>query len=53
MENKKGIYSYVLTCDEKYLSLRAFSNGMKQQLFQSKMANTHMQHLNCQSTQAT
>lgn len=27
--NKKGIYPYVLACNEKYLNLRTFSDGMK------------------------
>ncbi|WP_107687469.1 GmrSD restriction endonuclease domain-containing protein [Neisseria wadsworthii] len=36
VENKKGIYPYVLTCDEKYLNLRAFSDGMKQKLYEKQ-----------------
>lgn len=34
VENKKGIYPYVLTRDEKYLNLRTFSDGMKQKLYE-------------------
>jgi len=32
--NKKGIYSYVLTRDEKYLNIRAFSDAMKQKVYE-------------------
>ena len=32
--NKKGIYSYVLTRNEKYLSIRAFSDAMKQKVYE-------------------
>lgn len=32
--NKKGIYSYVLTRDEKYLNIRAFSEAMKQKVYE-------------------
>lgn len=32
--NKKGIYSYVLTKDEKYLNIRAFSDAMKQKVYE-------------------
>tara|TARA_X000001036_G_C20659260_1_gene798258 strand:+ start:993 stop:2075 length:1083 start_codon:yes stop_codon:yes gene_type:complete len=32
--NKKGIYSYVLTRDEKHLSIRAFTDAMKQKVFE-------------------
>ncbi len=32
--NKKGIYAYVLTREEKYLSLRAFSDANKRTLFE-------------------
>lgn len=34
VENKKGIYAYVLTGDEKHLSLRNFSDNMKQKVFE-------------------
>ncbi|MCQ9326956.1 GmrSD restriction endonuclease domain-containing protein [Neisseria dentiae] len=34
VENKKGIYLYVLTREEKYLNLRTFSDGMKQKLYE-------------------
>ncbi|WP_373829653.1 HNH endonuclease family protein [Neisseria dentiae] len=34
VENKKGIYPYVLTREEKYLNLRTFSDGMKQKLYE-------------------
>lgn len=36
VENKKGIYTYVLTHDEKHLNLRAFSDSMKQKLFEKQ-----------------
>ena len=36
VENKKGIYPYVLTRDEKYLNLRAFSDSMKQKLYEKQ-----------------
>ena len=36
VENKKGIYPYVLTRDEKYLNLRAFSDSMKQKLYETQ-----------------
>lgn len=36
VENKKGIYPYVLTRDEKHLNLRAFSDGMKQKLYEKQ-----------------
>ena len=32
--NHKGIYSYVLTRDEKYLNIRLFSNTMKRQAYE-------------------
>ena len=31
---KSGIYPYILTRDEKYLSIRAFSDNMKQKVFE-------------------
>lgn len=34
VENKKGIYPYILTRDEKYLSIRAFSDAMKQKVYE-------------------
>lgn len=34
VENKKGVYEYVLRRDEKHLNLRAFSDGMKQKLYE-------------------
>ena len=36
VENKKGIYFYVLTREQKYLNLRAFSDSMKQKLFEKQ-----------------
>ena len=36
VENKKGIYFYVLTREEKYLNLRTFSDSMKQKLFEKQ-----------------
>ena len=32
--NKKGIYTYVLTGEEKHLSIRAFSDSMKRQIYE-------------------
>lgn len=32
--NKKGIYSYLITEEEKHLSIRAFSNKMKREAFE-------------------
>ncbi len=34
--NKKGIYSYVLTREEKYLSIRAFSDSQKQKIYEEQ-----------------
>jgi hypothetical protein len=32
--NKKGIYPYILTRDEKYLSIRAFTDSVKQKVYE-------------------
>jgi hypothetical protein len=32
--NKKGIYPYILARDEKYLSIRIFTNSMKQKVYE-------------------
>ncbi|MDZ4204395.1 MAG: DUF262 domain-containing protein [Bacteroidales bacterium] len=34
VENKKGIYPYILTRDEKYLSIRAFTDSVKQKVYE-------------------
>lgn len=34
--NSKGVYAYILTKQEKYLSLRAFSDAQKNQLFEQQ-----------------
>jgi hypothetical protein len=34
VNNKKGIYSYVLTRDEKYLSIRAFTEAQKREAYE-------------------
>ena len=34
VENKKGIYSYILTKDERKLSVRDFSDAMKQKVYE-------------------
>ena len=34
VENKKGIYPYILTGDEKHLNIRAFKPGMKQKVYE-------------------
>jgi hypothetical protein len=36
VDNKKGIYPYILTRDEKYLSLRAFSDALKQKVYEKQ-----------------
>lgn len=36
VENKKGIYQYVLTHDEKYLNIRAFSDSIKQKVYEKQ-----------------
>mgnify|MGYP000327236970 CR=1 FL=1 len=36
VSNKKGIYPYVLTQDEKYLSIRAFTDAMKQKVYEKQ-----------------
>lgn len=36
VEKKKGIYPYVLTRKEKYLSIRAFSETMKQKVYEKQ-----------------
>ena len=33
---KSGIYSYILTRDEKYLSIRAFTDSMKQKVYEKQ-----------------
>ena len=33
---KIGIYPYILTCDEKYLSIRGFSDAMKQKVYEKQ-----------------
>ncbi len=34
--NKKGIYPYILTKNEKYLSIRAFSDAIKQKVYEKQ-----------------
>jgi len=34
--NKKGIYPYILTRDEKYLSIREFSDAIKQKVYEKQ-----------------
>ena len=34
--NKKGIYSYILTKDEKHLNIRAFTDKQKRQVFEKQ-----------------
>jgi len=36
VEKKKGIYPYVLTRKEKYLSIRSFSDSMKQKVYEKQ-----------------
>ena len=34
VENKKGIYPYILTGDEKHLNIRTFKDGMRQKVYE-------------------
>jgi hypothetical protein len=36
VENKRGIYLYILSRDDKYLSLRAFSEGIKLKVYEKQ-----------------
>ena len=36
VKNKKGIYHYILTKDEKYLSIRTFSDAQKRQIYEKQ-----------------
>ncbi len=36
VSNKKGIYFYILTRNEKYLSIRAFTDSMKQKVYEKQ-----------------
>ena len=36
MAKKSGIYPYLLTGNEKYLSIRAFSDAMKQKVYEKQ-----------------
>jgi len=36
VEKKSGIYPYILTRDEKYLSIRAFSDSIKQKVYEKQ-----------------
>lgn len=36
IENKKGIYAYILSDDEKYLQLRKFSDSMKRSMYEKQ-----------------
>lgn len=36
VENKKGIYPYILTRDERYLGIRAFTESMKQKAYEKQ-----------------
>lgn len=36
VENKRGIYPYVLIHDEKYLNIRTFSDGIKQKVYEKQ-----------------
>ena len=36
VEKKKGIYPYILTRDEKFLGIRAFSDSMKQKVYEKQ-----------------
>ena len=36
VENKKGIYPYLLTGKQKYLNLRSFPNNIKSQVYETQ-----------------
>lgn len=36
VQNKKGIYLYILSRDEKYLSIRGFSDSMRQKIYEKQ-----------------
>ena len=36
VEKKSGIYPYILTRDEKYLSIRSFSDSIKQKVYEKQ-----------------
>ena len=36
VESKKGVYAYVLSGDEKHLSLRAFSDSVKRAVYEKQ-----------------
>ena len=36
VSNQKGIYPYILTRDEKHLNIRAFTDGMKQRVYEKQ-----------------
>lgn len=36
VDNKKGIYDYIMTRDEKHLSIRAFSDNIKQKAYEQQ-----------------
>ncbi len=36
---KSGIYQYILTKDKKYLSIRVFSDNMKQKVYEKQTGN--------------
>ena len=39
VEKKSGIYSYILTRDERFLSIRAFSDSVKQKVYEKQNGN--------------
>jgi len=39
VERKSGIYPYILTRDERYLSLRTFTDSMKQKVYEKQSGN--------------
>lgn len=42
VENKKGIYPYILTGQERHLNLRTFSEAMRQKMFQKQKGKCPM-----------
>ena len=39
--NKTGIYPFILTREEKYLNIRAFTDSMKQKVYEKRIWKMH------------
>ena len=44
VKNKKGIYTYLLTGEEKYLNLRAFSDNQKRECYERQQGICNICH---------